>query len=629
MNGMKKTHILLKMLRFIAALLACLLLIFAAGKAVFMTYNRSVEAFTLSDMAQVWLHGLTMDISTSCYLLVIPWLCALIGLLWRGFPLCRVLVPYLFAVCVLLALIICGDAYLYEFWKFKLNATVFSYMSHPEGAVSSVSTSYMVTRLLGILAFALLSFWLTKAAWGQKGDGPGGARRPRPSAAMDCGKGPAISLLPAWLLAGGLIFVGIRGGVNRSVMNLGVPYYSQSLFLNHSAVNPAFSLFASMSKSKDFASQFDYLPEDERAEAFEGLYPADTEDVTDTLLNTQRPNVLLVLMESFGGKFIPELGGLPDVAPCMSRLIPEGVFWTNYYSNSFRTDRGIVSALSGWISYPTASLMRLPEKLSGVPSIAQSLAAEGYDTHYLYGGDIKIMGKRGYLIQTGYQKLTSDEDFPLNEAHETKWGANDSLTALRALQLVRRMPSDRPWHLVWQPLSSHEPFEVPYHRLEDEKLNAFAFTDHCIGQFIDSLKVLPQWKDLLVILIPDHGFLYDLTYQDPAFFHSPMLWLGGAIRSPRRMNILMNQSDLAATLLSQMGLPQRQYPWSRNVLSSRYSYPFAYSSYPGGILFADSTGVSVYDITANEPITEQPAPSPERLRRAKAILQTSYDMLGR
>ena len=75
---MKRTHILLKMLQHFALLLACLLLIFAAGKAVFMIYNRSIEAFTLGDMAQVWLHGLSMDVSTSCYLLTVPWLCALI-----------------------------------------------------------------------------------------------------------------------------------------------------------------------------------------------------------------------------------------------------------------------------------------------------------------------------------------------------------------------------------------------------------------------------------------------------------------------------------------------------------------------------------------------------------------------
>ena len=647
---MKRDHLLFRLLGALASLLGVLLLVFAAGKAVFMIYNRSVGNFTLGDMANVWRHGFTMDLSTSCYLLAVPWLCGFIFLVWRRFPLRRVLLPYFFVVGMLLGLIICGDAFLYEFWKFKLNATVFSYMSNPEGVVSSVSTSFMVSRLLGILAFGLLAFGLMQGTFRQKAIVSGShpchpfsiSRHSssiprhsifisRHSSSVSRHSSPLshrLFLIIAWLLVGGLVFVGIRGGVGRSVMNLGVPYFCQDLFLNHSAVNPAFSLFASMSKSKDFDSQFDYLPEAERAQAFEGLYPQDTEDVADTLLNVQRPNVLIVLMESFGGKFIRELDGLPDVAPNMSRLIPQGIFWTNYYSNSFRTDRGIVSALSGWVSYPTTSLMRLPEKLNYIPSIAQSLAREGYSTTYLYGGDIRVFGQRGYLLQTGYETLVSDADFPLSQAHESKWGVNDSLSALRALQLVCQMPQERPWHLVWQTLSSHEPFEVPYHMLRDKTLNAFAFTDHCIGQFIDSLRTKPQWKDLLVILIPDHGFLYDLTYQDPAFFHSPMLWLGGAIRHPRRMDVLLNQSDLAATLLGQMGLPHSQFPWSRNVLSNHYTYPFAYSNYPGGILFADSTGVSVYDITANEPITEQPAPSTERLRRTKAILQTSYDRLG-
>ena len=194
-------------------------------------------------------------------------------------------------------------------------------------------------------------------------------------------------------------------------------------------------------------------------------------------------------------------------------------------------------------------------------------------------------------------------------------------------QWVASQPQDHPWHLVFQTLSSHEPFEVPYHRLEDKVLNAFAFTDQCVGELVDSLRTLPSWDNTLIILLPDHGFLYQLTYEDPAFFHSPMLWLGGAVKEPRRMSVLMNQSDLCATLLAQMGIRHDDFPWSRNVLSRQYAYPFVYSTFPSGIMFADSTGVSVFDITSNRPITEQPAPSPERIRKAKALLQTSYDGL--
>ena len=598
-------------LRLLLELLLKLLLVFAAGKVCFMLYNRTEEAFGLRDMWDVWRHGLSMDVSTSGYLLIVPWLVCLVSLWWKGMRVRRWLVPYFLLAAVVLSLIVLGDAYLYEFWKFKLNATVFSYMTHPEGATSSVSRWFLLSRIGAMVVGAVLVFSLL--LW----------RTPQVFPASRHRLWHTLGLL----LVGGFVFLGIRGGVTASVMNVGVAYYSPRLFLNHSAVNPAFSLFSSIKRTDDYAAQFDYLAEAERAEAFSGLYPEETEDITDTLLQTQRPNILIVMMESYGSKFIREMGGLPDVSPHWSRLIPQGIFWENYYSNSFRTDRGTTSALSGWVSYPSVSLMRLPDRLNDIPSLARSLGREGYSTCYLYGGDIKIMGKRGYLVSTGYERLVSDVDFSLAEAHESKWGVNDSVTARHTFDIIRHMPADRPWHMVYQTLSSHEPFEVPYQRLADPKLNAFAFTDHCVGQLVDSLQTLPQWRDMLVILIPDHGFLYDLTYEDPRFFHCPMLWLGGAIREPRRMKVLMNQSDLCATLLSQMGIAHRDFPWSRNVLSRSYTYPFAYSNYPGGILFADSTGVSVFDITANEPITEQPAPSEERLRRAKALLQTSYDLL--
>ncbi len=423
------------------------------------------------------------------------------------------------------------------------------------------------------------------------------------------------------------MFLCMRGSLRQSTMNAGFAYYSPSLFLNHAAVNPAFNFMASVGKNKKFDQQFNLLSDEECAETFEGLYPAPAMDITDTLLNTRRPNILIVLMESFGATFVKELGGLPDVAPQMSRLIGEGIFWDSMYANSFRTDRGTVSTFSGWVSYPTASLMRMGHS-STLPSLARSLGREGYACSYLYGGDIKIMGKQGYLISTGYKKLTSIKDFPLHDANYSKWGVNDSVSAHKTFELVRDMPKGQPWHMVLQTLSSHEPWQVPYKRLDDEVQNAFAFTDHCIGQLVDSLKTLPGWKDMLVILLPDHNTAYHITYDNPDFFHCPLIWLGGAVREPRRMPVLMNQSDLAATLLSQMGIRHDDFPWSRNVLSATYTYPFAYCTYPSGIMLRDSTGVTVYDTSVRKPTTQRPAASEERTKRAKAILQTSYKELG-
>ena len=177
--------------------------------------------------------------------------------------------------------------------------------------------------------------------------------------------------------------------------------------------------------------------------------------------------------------------------------------------------------------------------------------------------------------------------------------------------------------MAFQTISSHEPWDVPYHRLGDKRLNAFAYTDHCLGLLIDSLSTLPAWDNMLVIIIPDHGYLYEQTYDDSEFFHSPMLWVGGAVKEPRRMHTLMNQSDIAATLLAQMGLSHDEYAWSRNVLAPDYT-PFIYCNYPAGLFFKDASGESLYDLSAGMPTPiGEPADS-LRLHKGLSILRRSY-----
>ena len=111
------------------------------------------------------------------------------------------------------------------------------------------------------------------------------------------------------ILTGGIIFLIIRGGVTESTSNIGQVYYCNDEFLNHSAVNPAFSLLASVSKTKDYAEQFNYFGKAERDSLFNGLYPVKGENTAE-LLKTKRPNILIILMEGFGGAMVESLGGV-------------------------------------------------------------------------------------------------------------------------------------------------------------------------------------------------------------------------------------------------------------------------------------------------------------------------------
>lgn len=599
-------------------LFALWMLVFAGQKPLFMLYNRDMTVagtdFSVADICRVVWNGLSMDASTASYLLVLPFLWLWVTLFVPRLSPRRWLSPYVCLVAVVLMAVAVVDTSLYPFWKFKLDATVLAYIDSPKQALASVSAGFVAVR---VLAFVLLSAVL---AYGSVRLLP---RMPFPVLPV---RKRLVGGTAAFLLTGGLLFLLIRGGVTESTMNVGHAYYCDVPFLNHSAVNPAFSLLSSSLKTDDFSAQFDYLDEDTRAKVYDPLYPQ-TEDLTDSLLTTQRPNVLLLILEGYGGVFIDALGGFPEVSPNLNALIREGVFFDNFYANSFRTDRGVLSTLSGHISYPTVTLMKMPARSTVLPSLARTLSRVGYECDFLYGGDVNFTNMKSYLHSMGYARVQGDKDFTLEERNTSKWGANDSITLGRLYDMVVSRPADRPWHTAYLSLSSHEPFDVPYHRLDEPRKNSFAYTDHCVGDFIRRLKQTPVWDNLLVVCLPDHSLLYDMTYADPRFYRVPMFWTGGAVRAPRVVHTLMNQSDMAATVLGQLHLSHADFPYSRNIFSRAYTYPFAYSTYGGGILFTDSTGVTVFDLASGQPVCEQPSADSDRLLRGKAILQTSYDAL--
>ena len=604
-----------KRIAYISLYFFTVLLIFILQKPLFMLYNGSIEkGFGFADYMQVMVHGASLDAATAGYLTAFPFLLVLISIWFRKFPLKKILYGYYILTAALISIIFVVDMALYTFWGFKLDASVFLYIDSPKEALASVSVGFILLRVLAILLLIALNSWVLLKI--------------TPSVLTATRK--RIAGTAGMLLLGGVLFIIIRGGVTESTSNIGQVYFSNEPFLNHSAVNPDFSLLSSMGKSQDFASEFNFFDEEKRAALFDGLYPTTDGDSIIQVLNTKRPNILIILMEGFGGAFVEPLGGLPDVTPHFNRLSKEGIFFTNCYANSFRTDRGTVCTFSGYLGLPTASVMKIPAKSRTLPAIAEGLSKAGYKTDFLYGGDINFTNMKSYLLSTGYQRLTANTDFSLAEQTSNAWGVNDDITFEYLYNQLRNRKEEGPWHTAFLTLSSHEPFEVPYHRLEDKIPNAFAYTDECLGKFVDRLKQTPAWKDLLVICLPDHGFYYPREGSNamPRFYHIPLLWLGGAVKQPMQVDKIMNQTDLAATLLGQLGLEHTAFTFSRNVLGSDYKYPFAFYSFNNGFSFRDSTGVTVFDNNSGSILFDEPEADESRLDKGKAILQTVYDDLG-
>ena len=571
-------------------------MIFVMAKVGFMLSYSGQQAFTVTDIIQVLYHGLTLDLSTALYILILPWLLT-IATVWLPVRVALFRLYYI-VVALVFALAFTADTSLYAFWGFKLDATCLDYLSTPTEAMASVTTGYLLLRLLVVIILTTLVSWIY--------------RRLCPTAFQPMTR--RWPSLVVFLISIPLFIIGIRGGLGESTTNIGQAYYSQNQFLNHSAVNPVFSFLSSLENTSSYIPDYRFDSDEECQKTIGELFPTESID-SDTLLNTTRPDIVIILMESAGEQFATAM-------PRLQQLKRQGVFFNRCYANSWRTDRGTLCTLSGYPSFPTSSLMKMPAKSRQLPSIASSLQAQGYHTAYLYGGDINFTNMRSYLLATGFERLHWQKDYTVEQQRSAQWGVRDDITFGTLYEMIRHGHS--PYLIGYSTLSTHDPWDVPTHTREDKVANAFSYLDGCLFSFVERLKKTPQWQNLLLIILPDHSMDYDgISEHDSRRNLIPMLWLGGAVKHPAVVSHVCNQTDLPATLLGQLQLPHQQFRYSRDVLSKNYTQPFAVHTYNNGISVIDTTGFALYDLNTEQIAVDQSPVSQQLIHRGQMVLQAA------
>lgn len=589
--------------------------------------------------AVIW-HGLPLDLSMAGYLSVIPGFLS-IAVVWLKRDLVKPIMNIYFIIASLF--ITCSfvlNASLYPYWKYPLDSTpLFYFFTSPADAIASVSIWQVILSIV-ILIVLTTGVWFTLRMRGEKrrcysrysyGYGGFGSGKRNRFDDFDRHRGRTSIIL---LLLTGLLFLPIRGGITVSTMNTGQAYYSQNAYLNHSAVNPLFSLLESITHQEDFASQYRFMKDKEADKIFATMTSTSDEN-TYPLLNEATfkkgtPDILIVIMESFASDIMPSMGSYKDVAVCLDSIAQQSILFTRFYANSFRTDRGMVSILSGYPAQPTTSIMRYPRKTSQLPSIARNLAKyKNYKTTYYYGGDADFCNMRSYLVSQGYQHIISDANFPI-EDKLSKWGVPDHIVAARMMEDIKAQQNEkRPMLRIFQTSSSHEPFEVPYHRLKDKRLNAFAYTDSVMGAIVREYRKLPRWKNTLIVFVPDHvgGYKENLNDHDRSRYQIPLILAGGAISHPMKVGIIGSQHDIAATLLGQLGVEHREFTFSKNMMSDA-TPKFAFFAVNDAFGIVSEENSLIYDNRAKRTVYDK-GEKGFNLKRGQAYLQKLYDDLAR
>ena len=605
-------------------------LLFGVGRALFLTYQHEATAkLAPGTVLGTFVYGLRLDASASAYVCLLPFLLVVAGSCWPRLPLHGLIRAYSVTTGILLAALVTADLQLYRAWGFRLDDTPLQYLRSPQEVAASVGNA-------PLLRLALVGLALLGGGW----------------VIYNRVVGP-LAPLPAWFgrgraaLAGllylALLVVPLRGGTQQIPVNQSDVYFSRVAFANHAALNAPWNLMSTLLQRAAERPLPPFMADRAARRLVAGLYPRATgastavPDSAASLLAEPRPNVLFVILESFTAKLVGSVGGEPGVTPVLDSLARTGVLFNQIYAAGDRSQKGLVALLSGYPNQPTTSIIRFPRKTEHLPHLCRALAAAGYRSHYYYGGELAFANMKGYLRTAGYEQFTERADFAVADQN-SKWGAHDGVLFTRVLNDLRTQP--RPFFVTAFTLSSHEPFDVPmrphFPGTDEAALfrNSVYYTDQALGRFLRDARRQPWYAHTLLVLVADHGHPQpgSSTNDSPAKFHIPLLLAGGALRPAARgrvVPVIGSQTDVAATLLHQLGLPAGPFAWSRDLLAPG-APSLAYYAYTDGFGVVSPAGTVTFDNVARR-VSHRDAAVPEsQLQFGKAFEQVSWaDFLSR
>jgi phosphoglycerol transferase MdoB-like AlkP superfamily enzyme len=388
-------------------------------------------------------------------------------------------------------------------------------------------------------------------------------------------------------------------------------------------------------KNKSTKNPYLYYPKDEAANLVNKILETPQGSHTD-LLTSNKPNVVLIILESFTADVVESLGGEKGVAPQMEKLASEGVLFDNIHASGDRTDKGVVAILNAFPSQATKSIMKFNSKQAKLPSLAKTFAENAYSTSFFYGGESEFFNMKSYLLSHRYQDVI-DKGFFEKKDMNSKWGAFDDLVYNKLLSKANT--SKQPFFFTLLTLTNHEPFELPGkprfsgESVEDKFRSTAFYTDSCLSAFLNSAKKESWYKNTLFIVVADHGHRLPKNQHEiyhPNRFRIPLLFFGEVIKQEfrgKRISKIGSQTDIASTLFNQLKMPSKQFKWSRDILDSG-TPGFAFFDWDNGFSVVTPEQAISFDNTGKNILfkadTSRQSKDENLLRYGKAYMQQVF-----
>jgi phosphoglycerol transferase MdoB-like AlkP superfamily enzyme len=598
------------------------MLLFAAARLLFLLFHiRLVLAAEVSfgEFVSVFYHALKLDFATTCYFTLIPFLLLLLQSA-AGYRFWDYAVKiYTWVLTGLYLLVTVGETGLYHEWKTKLNFKALLYLQNPSEVYNSAEPVMALILFSILIAMIVISVWLYNSFFFLSP----GARRTR------------WWFAPLVLLLGTPLYViGMRGGFQQIPINQSAAYFSQKNILNLAATNNIFNLYISIFENlKNLKSNpYSYFPQAKARAIVDDLHSIE-KDTTIAVLNNPKPNIVILLMESWTADLIESLGGEPGITPQFRLLEKEGLLFDNVLSSGSRSEQAMAAVFSGFPAHAVSSVTVQPDKYQNLPSLVKQLNTHGYNSSFYFGGQLIYGNIRSYIYYNSFDRVIEGEDFD-DTLPRGKLGLHDEFTFDRLFQDLEN--ETEPFFSVLFTLSSHSPYDQPMEDVFDwggngkQYINSAYYADRSLGAFFRKARQSDWYANTLFIIVADHShFGYrNHPYHTEAYHRVPMLWYGGALRDDfkgRKWSKPASQVDISKTILQQLNLDSKAFTWSRDLFNP-YSPDFKYFGFDNGLIWIEPEGGFSFDADLDRYYWKNPDPLPDTsiITHGKAYMQVLF-----
>ena len=564
------------------------ILITAFFRLLFFTfYFDKSSAAGISEVLNAFVYAFWLDNSSVNYLMILPFFLYLFYSLFpiRAFNIINKI--YTYFIIILLTIIEISNIAIYNEWGIKLNYKAVTYLNKPDEAFHSAQKSILIIGLISMIAIAFgLSYLSKRILW----------KKPEVYKRNFLFSGLWFIITPL------IIFGSMRGSLEQIPISQSQSYHSKINFINQASVNTSWNVLHSILANKDYMDKNPLLfyDIDEAKSTIKELYDFPKSDTTK-LFNIENPNIVFIFLESWSGDFIDELGGDLHITPGFSKLIGDGVLFTEHYASGMLSHQGISAVFSAIPATPVTYIIELPSKYAQLSCFPKDLQKQGYHTSFLFGGQLNYGNIKAYIYFNEFDNITEGKDFD-KSVPTGSLGHHDEFMLDKLLDDIDTYP--QPFFAGAFTLSTHSPYDMPannFKKFDDrynQLLNSFYYSDSCIYDFMEKAKSKSWYDSTLFVFVADHS--HPSPFKHPYYSKEvrkiPLLFYGNVIKEEyrgKKINTIMSQTDIAATLLSQLNMPHENFHWSKDVMNPDVRQ-FAYYGYDNGYGMIDPKGNYAY-----------------------------------